>query len=410
MTEWFKTNFPGVRYRKHPIRKHGIKKDQYFTIRYKINGKDKEEGLGWASEKMTSEKAYTYLNELKKNIKKGEGPQTLHEKREIEKARREKEKSDKERLEKENVTFANYFENTYHPISMTSKTGYTAHKEKEHFNNWLKPILGHLPLKDIKPFIIEKLKKKMIDAGRSPRTIQHVFSTFRLIWNMARREGVIAGVSPTCSVKVPKFDNRRQRFLSHKEADALIQYLKSKDEQTYRMALLSLHTGMRASEIFKLTWGCVDIERKIITILDAKSGKGRAAFMTDIIKAMFSGMTRGRSEDLVFPNCKVIRHNFITEIPQPFRKAVKDLGFNNGVTDPRQRVCFHTLRHTFGSWHAESGTDLYVIKELLGHGSITLTERYSHLSPETLKNATKNLERSIDGARQDETGQHNLVK
>jgi len=47
MAKWIKTNFPGVRYRQHDTRKHGAKWDQYFTIRYKHSGKEKEEGLGW---------------------------------------------------------------------------------------------------------------------------------------------------------------------------------------------------------------------------------------------------------------------------------------------------------------------------------------------------------------------------
>lgn len=44
--KWGKTPFPGVRFRTHATRKHGVKPDQYFLIRYKLNGKDREEGLG----------------------------------------------------------------------------------------------------------------------------------------------------------------------------------------------------------------------------------------------------------------------------------------------------------------------------------------------------------------------------
>jgi integrase len=55
--------------------------------------------------------------------------------------------------------------------------------------------------------------------------------------------------------------------------------------------------------------------------------------------------------------------------------------FNNGVTDRRQKITFHTLRHTFASWLAMQGTPLLTIKELLGHQSLAMTERYSHLSP-----------------------------
>ncbi len=71
MAKWIKTNFPGVRYREHPTRKNGVRRDQYFTIRYKLAGKDREEGLGWASENWTATKAYERLKELKENKKKG---------------------------------------------------------------------------------------------------------------------------------------------------------------------------------------------------------------------------------------------------------------------------------------------------------------------------------------------------
>ena len=67
--KWIKTNFPGVRFREHPTRKTGVKRDQYFTIRYKLAGKDKEEGLGWASQNWTATKAYDRLKELKEMLR-----------------------------------------------------------------------------------------------------------------------------------------------------------------------------------------------------------------------------------------------------------------------------------------------------------------------------------------------------
>jgi site-specific recombinase XerD len=56
------------------------------------------------------------------------------------------------------------------------------------------------------------------------------------------------------------------------------------------------------------------------------------------------------------------------------------------------------------SWHAEGGTDLYVLKELLGHGSIVLTERYSHLSNGALQQATRGFEKAVKAASK-KTGQ-----
>lgn len=69
--QWYKTKFLGVRYREHPTRKHGIRPDRCFSIRYKLDGKDKEEAIGWASEGWTAEKAYAQLSRIRENIRTG---------------------------------------------------------------------------------------------------------------------------------------------------------------------------------------------------------------------------------------------------------------------------------------------------------------------------------------------------
>jgi len=99
-----------------------VRKDQYFTIRYKVNGKDKEEGLGWALENWTAAKAYERLKELKENRKSGEGLQTLAEKRELEQERREQALIEKETLEKEEISFKQIFEGQYMAVAKTDKT------------------------------------------------------------------------------------------------------------------------------------------------------------------------------------------------------------------------------------------------------------------------------------------------
>jgi site-specific recombinase XerD len=95
----------------------------------------------------------------------------------------------------------------------------------------------------------------------------------------------------------------------------------------------------------------------------------------------------------------------LKETPKMFAEVVADLDLNNGITDRRQRVYFHTCRHTFASWHVSAGTDLYTVKELMGHSVIAMTERYSHLGKNTLLNATKNFEQAIDYTDQAQVGQ-----
>jgi integrase family protein len=71
---------------------------------------------------------------------------------------------------------------------------------------------------------------------------------------------------------------------------------------------------------------------------------------------------------------------------------VEKLGLNAGVNDPRQKVVFHTLRHTFASWLVQKGVPLHTVAELMGHRSIAMTQRYAHLSPESLRNAVNLLQ------------------
>jgi integrase len=154
------------------------------------------------------------------------------------------------------------------------------------------------------------------------------------------------------------------------------------------MATLSLYMGMRAGEVFGLRWKNLDQGNGLLWIMDPKSGRSRAVYMPDQVKAIFSEMAPGEPEGLIFPGPggKVLR-----EIPMPFRTAVKKLGFNDGITDRRERFSFHSLRHSCASLLIQSGVDLYTVKEILGHGSIALTERYSHLANEALKEAANKM-------------------
>jgi site-specific recombinase XerD len=68
---------------------------------------------------------------------------------------------------------------------------------------------------------------------------------------------------------------------------------------------------------------------------------------------------------------------------------------NEGIEDRRFKVTFHTCRHSFASRLVESGEDLYVVKELLGHSDFKMTSRYAHLGENTLQNAIKRLETTI---------------
>ena len=119
---WFKTNFLGVRYREHATRKHGVRLDRCFSIRYKVDGKDKEEVAGWASEEMSAEKAFKMLAAIRENIKSGKGPKSLaamREENELKSAVIEKEKRASANA---GVTFSDFWKDDYLPAAEASRT------------------------------------------------------------------------------------------------------------------------------------------------------------------------------------------------------------------------------------------------------------------------------------------------
>ena len=386
MAKWIKTTFPGVRYREHENRKHGVKFDQYFTIRYKLSGKDKEESLGWASEGWTAKKAFERLSEIKQNIKDGQGPQTLAEKRSQEKARKTAEAIEAERQEKEAVTFGVFFNDTYLPHAEADKKKRTIEREKGLFNGWIKPAIGNIPLKKIAPFHLEKIKRDMGTAELAPRTVEYTLAIVRQVFNVARRLGIYDGENPTAKVKFPKPDNGRMRFLTHGEADKLLEVLKTKSADVYDITLLSLHCGLRFGEIAALTWQDVDTERGVLTIRDAKAGS-RYACLTEQAAEMLRAKKQGKPSDLVF----IGRKETLSRISQTFRRAVEELKLNDGIDDPRLKVVFHTCRHSYASWLIEEGADLYTVQKLLGHKTNVMTQRYAHLSENRLRDATAAL-------------------
>ncbi|MCG6536366.1 MAG: tyrosine-type recombinase/integrase [Syntrophales bacterium LBB04] len=392
MSKWIKTKFPGVRYYKHPTRKHGVKFGQYFSIRYQRDGKRIEEGLGWASDKKeqwTEEKAALKLAELISAFDLGKKePTRLSEARQAEKERKELEAKEKARQEKDALTFGEFFKKTYYPIAERSKKPGSYKTEWGHFQNWIEPAIGAIPLKDLRPIHLERLKKTLQEANKSARTIQYIFATVRGCWNTARKHRITEGDSPTKAVKKPKVENKRVRYLTTEEAQSLLEELKSRDLATYRMAFISLFTGLRAKEIFSLNWKNLDREKGLLWVMDGKGTKSRPVYIPDQVKDLFQKMTPGDPEDLIFPGPK---GKVFPQIPRLFEKIVKKLGFNEGITDRREKFTFHNLRHTAASYLIQNGVDLYTVKEILGHSTIQLTERYSHLADQTLKEAAQKM-------------------
>ena len=211
------------------------------------------------------------------------------------------------------------------------------------------------------------------------------------VFRYARNNCLFNGEIPTARVKRPSYDNQRRRYLTRIEAETLLEELAARSRDLYGTAALSLYSGMRAGELFNLTWSCVDLENETLTLLDTKNGKTRTVFLNEQARVILETRPRGKPNELVFP---ARGGGKIIQISDSFNRAVNKLKWNQDVEDRRQKVTFHTLRHRFASWLVEDGTDLFTVKELLGHADYAMAARYSHVGAESLRAAVKRLSKA----------------
>jgi integrase len=391
-----KTKFQGVRYRQHADRKHGVQFDKYFFIRHRVDGKEIEEAVGWSTQGITAQIAADILSELRLSKKTGIGPRSLKEKREIAEAERQADLARKRAEEeaeaiekKESIPLSDIFHTHYLPYARNNKKPRSVDTESHLFKNWIDPLIGQKPLKDISVFDCERMKKRMRDSGKSDRTIEYTLAVLRQIFNVARKLKLYAGGNPLLDVEKPKFDNQKQRFLTREETEVLMAALKRRSRQLYQMAMISLHAGLRAGEIFSLTWGDVDLDRGLLMLKDTKNTETRYAFVTATLKSELAAMIPGKPSDLVFTDKYGGR---IKSISPTWDRVISALGFNQGITDRRQKFTFHGLRHSFASNLVSMGTDLYKVQLLLGHKTQKMTMRYSHMKPDDLRAAVNQLD------------------
>ncbi|MCF8082701.1 MAG: hypothetical protein K9M96_06385 [Deltaproteobacteria bacterium] len=174
----------------HESRKHGRRFDRYIRGRYQVDGKIQVVGFGWESEWGAAERARMQaegqkgprrsfveycqgeLARLKQNALKGAGPFTLKEDRRLAEAKAREEKKTSLKADRENMSFGQFFKETYWPVAKSSKKRDSFRKEMEHFNKGINPVVGELPFKEISQIQVEKIKRNMQKAQRSWRCIE----------------------------------------------------------------------------------------------------------------------------------------------------------------------------------------------------------------------------------------------
>ena len=215
----------------------------------------------------------------------------------------------------------------------------------------------------------------------APATVEKIRVTFNRSFELACKWNIPgAQANPVRAVPRPRFNNKKERFLTAQEADRLVAACReSANTQLAPIVRLLLLTGARKTEILTARWSNVDIERRAIYLPETKTGKPRYVPLSTDAIAVIEGLRRWDRCDWLVPN-PATREPF-TDLKHPWDTARDKAGL------PDLRI--HDLRHSAASFMVNSGVDLYAVGKILGHSSPDTTQRYSHLANDTLLSAVE---------------------
>jgi integrase len=398
--KWFTTQYPNIRYYEHGTRRtRNGQPDKYYAIRYYVNGKRKEEGIGWSTEGWNAEKAYTLLGEIRSAIRTGEGPQSLSEKREREAHAKAASEAEKSKVRLWGITLEEFFKTVYIPQAKKDKRSWLT--DEQRIVKEINPALGKFPLPALRKEDIQKFVDSLTAAGYAPETVKQYMGIVRHAYNIASTtiiDGIplFIGNNPASipAIKLPEIHSDRERYLTATEAEMIIDAAgKLRSPDLLDCIVLSLNTGLRLGELTRLRWLNVDLIGQFVNVPhEAKRKPGGKVPLNDASLAVFQRRQKDHAQklgDKVFPGIAgaVERKN----LSKMFHGIADALGINDGITDRLHRIVFHSLRHTFASWLALGGTDIYRINKLMRHKSIAMTMRYAHLIPDATRDAVYNL-------------------
>lgn len=243
------------------------------------------------------------------------------------------------------------------------------------------PKWGKLRLDEITPQAIAKWAAEKSEEGLALATVSKILVSFHRSFELARQWAIPGSdINPVRGVPRPKFDNRRERFLSADEADRLLKAAgNSLNTQLRSIIGLLLLTGARKSELLHAEWRHIDIERRSWLIPQTKNGKSRHVPLSQSAVDIITNLPR-------FDQCKWLLPNPETRLPYVSIKRA----FHKARTDARLHdFRLHDARHSAASFMLEGGTDLVVISSILGHKQISSAARYSHVANSALRSAVE---------------------
>lgn len=257
---------------------------------------------------------------------------------------------------------------------------------RESVLEWWRDEIGHMKLSQITPSLLSECKTKLMNTSgvkrvekRSTGTVNRYLAYLSILFTKAAKEYQWLDRNPVRNVSKLKEPPGRVRFLDNQERAALLSECK-KDPMLYEFVVLALTSGARAGELLHLGWSDIDFKHGIAIVHDTKNGETRSIPICGEVAEL---LKQRRGIGLVFTSAT----GKTFEYSKAFTRALKAAG----VEDFR----FHDCRHSAASYMAQNGMTLLEIAHVLGHKSITMTQRYSHLCTETVTRAGDLLNKKL---------------
>lgn len=270
---------------------------------------------------------------------------------------------------------------------------------KNHASKWrdqcslnrLSPFFRDRYLVDVTRHQVRQYIQHRRDKGISDSTIRKELHFASAAINFVRLEHEVELKNPFHAMGIPEPEGRL-RWLSRREAESLIQASRLYARTPYLPCFirLALNTGCRRGELLGLEWSRVDFSQRLL-FLEARHTKTKVRRSVPLNDAAIIALgDLWRFHEAVYPDSPWVFTSAAGGHVRWLKTAFRNSCRRAGITNFR----IHDLRHTCASWLVMSGVDLYVVRDLLGHASITTTERYAHLAPGKVAQAVSLLDKA----------------
>ncbi len=276
-----------------------------------------------------------------------------------------------------------------YPAKLAEEGGKDLEKKRQRLSLHLVPFFKDKPLGNITNFDIERYKKRRLDEGAAPGTINRELAALSHLFTKAV-EWRWLGNKPG-AIKRLKEGHGRITYLTTKQVERLIEAAKhDQNLHVYPFIVIGLGTSMRRTEILSIRLEHVDLDRRIIYIPNAKAGPREQPITGNLVKFLTTYLEAAEpGQQWLFPSDKS-RTGHVVNIERPWKRIVQAAGL-----DPRE-VVRHTLRHTAITHLVQAGVDLPTVQRISGHKTLAMVVKYSHQSGEHIRAAMDKLERRYE--------------